>query len=234
MLDVSQLPPPKIAIFKFHTNPEMLKKWIRAIPRKGTFWATSNNGVCKLHFTDEDLFDTGTNAHGKIRLRSALKPKAVPTKYPNCPAYLSKKTVIHRPTMSGFMARGHKEDLRFLEQSQSFLEMDNVKNIGDLWDKLAGERLPEGFKPNKIFLPDGQFVISIRVETIDMHTWIPMITCNITIFIDLQYKLHKSGVEIPVKHVTGITAKSGIISRASDVPNILSRLTSLHAHEEIS
>ena len=74
---------------------------MRAIPRD-SWEPTSNSGVCKQHFKLDDLAleRTDTNERRKkkkeplalIRLRS----DAIPTIFPNCPAYLSKETPNRR------------------------------------------------------------------------------------------------------------------------------------------
>ena len=87
----------KITIFSFPIKEQVLvEKWLNAIPRENLV-PTKNNGVCELHFKEDDIVrervDTNKNRSDKkcnnlslVRLKS----DAVPSIFPNCPAYFTK------------------------------------------------------------------------------------------------------------------------------------------------
>ena len=67
---------------------------MRAIPRDD--WEpTSSSGVCKRHFKPADLVlertDTNERRKKKREPLARLKSDAIPTIFPDCPAYLSKE-----------------------------------------------------------------------------------------------------------------------------------------------
>ncbi|XP_065298429.1 uncharacterized protein [Dermacentor albipictus] len=83
-------------VFKFPQHEEAQSAWIRAIPR-ADFNVSPHSRVCELHFIEADIVRevshiddlTGNTVTAPLsRLR--LRPGAVPSKFPECPSYLSK------------------------------------------------------------------------------------------------------------------------------------------------
>uniref|UniRef100_T1IYY2 THAP-type domain-containing protein n=1 Tax=Strigamia maritima TaxID=126957 RepID=T1IYY2_STRMM len=87
----------KVSTFKAPSNPEQLQKWKAKIPRQDR-QITEKDCVCELHFHAAEIIrfwekknDAGVVlAHSDYK-KPVLKPGAVPSLFPNCPAYLSQK-----------------------------------------------------------------------------------------------------------------------------------------------
>lgn len=112
----------KRVLFYMPKDEDLLSKWKRAIPRSSSFM-TRMSKVCDLHFEEDAVIKTKTTiVDGKEtvvpRTRWALKEGAIPTKFPSillnyvcnklvysfmfhldCPAYLTKRTVMKRSPM---------------------------------------------------------------------------------------------------------------------------------------
>lgn len=82
-------------------NCELLKKWQASIPRLDRVLSSSNY-VCEKHFSEkcvERYYRTklkDNTEHLIPRDHPVLLPGAVPTKFPGCPRYLSKRSPIKR------------------------------------------------------------------------------------------------------------------------------------------
>ena len=50
----------KIAMFRFPSDKEFCRKWIKAIPRKN-FNVTNATRICAKHFTEDDFETTSTD-----------------------------------------------------------------------------------------------------------------------------------------------------------------------------
>lgn len=85
----------QVSLFSVPKDPERFKAWQRAVPRADKpLEATSV--LCELHFDEQYLvrFFTHTINGETVRIprdRPKLTDNAIPTIYPNVPAYLSKK-----------------------------------------------------------------------------------------------------------------------------------------------
>ncbi|KAH8010170.1 hypothetical protein HPB51_025605 [Rhipicephalus microplus] len=85
----------QVSLFSVPKDPERFKVWQRAVPRADKpLEATSV--LCELHFDEQYLvrFFTHTINGETVRIprdRPKLTDNAIPTVYPNVPAYLSKK-----------------------------------------------------------------------------------------------------------------------------------------------
>lgn len=85
----------QVSLFSVPKDPERFKAWQRAVPRADKpLEATSV--LCELHFDEQYLvrFFTHTINGETVRIprdRPKLTDNAIPTVYPNVPAYLSKK-----------------------------------------------------------------------------------------------------------------------------------------------
>ncbi|XP_065212352.1 uncharacterized protein LOC135839982 isoform X2 [Planococcus citri] len=82
--------------------PDFLKQWQRSIPREGV---KPGDRICELHFRDDEVVKqfqvlvdkNGDNETFKLeRDKAYLKEGAVPSIFPNCPKYLTKKCTMKR------------------------------------------------------------------------------------------------------------------------------------------
>jgi len=98
----------------FHTFPqdaELREKWIRAIPRKD-FVPSTYSCLCSLHFQPWNFVDVRTDSNksrlqnkSSTPLRRRLKPDAVPSIFPNTPAYFTKTPGVQRSTTKATSSR---------------------------------------------------------------------------------------------------------------------------------
>jgi len=68
----------------------LLQKWQRAIPRKDCNLRLADP-ICELHFDPKFVQKYFDKEETLLRAIPILDPKAVPSIFPNCPAYLTKK-----------------------------------------------------------------------------------------------------------------------------------------------
>lgn len=85
-----------VSVFRFPTDEELRKHWIRSIPRSD--WKpTDKSVVCIKHFEESDVSkvdiyqDSDGNRKEFPRQRPLLLPEAVPKLFPGLPSYLSKE-----------------------------------------------------------------------------------------------------------------------------------------------
>ncbi|KAG8180544.1 hypothetical protein JTE90_018164 [Oedothorax gibbosus] len=86
---------PVVNLFQFPKDVNLWKKWEAAIPRSNPK-VTNSSKVCELHFHSSDI-ETTVEIYDEKRMetvdmpldRVRLQKNAVPSIFPNCPAYLS-------------------------------------------------------------------------------------------------------------------------------------------------
>ncbi|KAH8040506.1 hypothetical protein HPB51_011202 [Rhipicephalus microplus] len=86
--------PEKRHFFAPPSDPQLLERWVRAIPRADKLLSKTCK-VCDVHFMQHDIVKTYKHAiDGQVveidRGCWALQPEAVPCQFPNVPSYLSK------------------------------------------------------------------------------------------------------------------------------------------------
>ena len=84
----------------FPSNESRRKDWVDATPKKDftVEQVTNNTYLCGHHFTSSAYIAIKTDqreSRGSELKRSLLRTDAVPSIWPNCPAYLSKLEVIN-------------------------------------------------------------------------------------------------------------------------------------------
>lgn len=90
----------KISLFKAPSDKELLLKWQKAIPRRDRALSDKDH-VCELHFPPDLVLKEWTAKSGsavimQIPTRAKLDSDAVPTIFPGCPSYLSKRETNRR------------------------------------------------------------------------------------------------------------------------------------------
>lgn len=128
-------------------NKEILRKWTHCLPRANLV-PNQNSSLCSLHFTENDFITTSKDhrrnkGSPKTLRRRRLLPNAVPSKFPNCPAFLSKSVSASR--MASSSARFEKEAMRMEKKIDDFLSADYVDSMTCLKKKLSNSTLPTGF-----------------------------------------------------------------------------------------
>ena len=144
-----------VTLHSFPQDAELREKWIRAIPRKD-FVPSTYSRLCSLHFQQCDFLDARTDSN-KSRLknksctplRRRLKPDAVPSVFPNTPAYLTKSPAVQRSTTKATSSSKHAEESRRLEElEESFTASDCLSALShaEIADKLKAEStVSQGF-----------------------------------------------------------------------------------------
>ena len=93
---------PKPNVFSFPDDPIMREKWIRKTRREDlTEKKIESLGLCLDHFYESDLETVKVDqrgSRGKDLVRKRLKFDAVPSKWPNCPSYLTTPEIKPRET----------------------------------------------------------------------------------------------------------------------------------------
>jgi len=74
-----------------------------------------------------------------------LKDLAVPSKFENCPSYLSKKVHVPRSVAATSSTRHEKEIQRQDEENEEFLMRDQVSSLDELETSIKEENFPLEF-----------------------------------------------------------------------------------------
>ena len=90
----------KLSLFSAPKEEERLREWRNAVPRKDRILQSTDH-LCERHFEPHLVSKTWEAVcNGNVLLRAPrkafLSEDAVPTKFPDCPSYLSKGKNIER------------------------------------------------------------------------------------------------------------------------------------------
>ncbi len=144
--------PATVTYHKFPlNNPSLLQKWLRKIPRKD-YVPTKYSVVCSLHFIKSDFVtDSQDRRRAQKRsntklMRRRLMDDAIPSKFPNCPSYLSSEPAQRRDEGATANIRRDKEQERLNDLEKKFFEAEQVSSLAELQFKLRHcSSLPSGF-----------------------------------------------------------------------------------------
>ncbi|XP_049269019.1 uncharacterized protein LOC119382267 [Rhipicephalus sanguineus] len=109
----------KVRVFRFPQDDELRRKWLRAIPRD-SFIPSQYSRVCELHFAPEDITqeasyideETGRTVTAPL-LSPRILPGVIPSKFPSCPAFLSKECARREsPDSKRQLSRQHLQNQR--------------------------------------------------------------------------------------------------------------------------
>ena len=171
----------------------------RAIP--GDNWEpTSNSGVCKQHFKPDDLAleRTDTNERRKKKKEPLalirLKSDAIPTIFPNCPAYLSKEIPNRRSDGATSENRLENYEQRVKEKNNILDEADKVESINDLLLKLDRSLLPDVVLENKTENILIFFIISFEIK--------PTFSSFVCLKEDLSFTAWRGDVKIRMSSIS--------------------------------
>ena len=203
-----------ISVFSFLENQKLKRKWMRAIPRDN--WEPTS-GVCKQHFKPDDLAleRTDTNERRKKKKEPLalirLKSDAIPTIFPNCPAYLSNE-IPNRSSGGATENRLENYEQRVKEKNNILDEADKVESINDLLLKLDRSLLPAVVLENKTENILIFFTISFEIK--------PTFSSFVCLKEDLSFTAWRGDVKIPFTKFSHIT-RSHNIHRCSQLVEII-------------
>ena len=139
----------KLKLFRLPLNdPILLNKWIRFLSLKD-FHQTKNHRLCELHFQDEDVridrVDSNVTRHKSKSVElglKRLKPNVVPSKLPNCPAYLSNPRTPSKSFRASVASQVLLVNERNVVAEAHAKEKEKITCFNDF-----AEKIPEIFTP---------------------------------------------------------------------------------------
>src|SRR3984885_5427352 len=188
-------------------DKELCDKWIRANLRKD-FQPTSNSGLCSLHFKESDFVEYSQDKNSRrvkqtgerLLCNRYLKKDAVPSVFPNAPAYLSTTPCEPRPTTKATSSSRLEEERRQLASLEAtFAARDDVshRSLVEIRDKVLNEATrPEGFQ---ITILENKLLI----YKMDLINDVASIRACITVRATLQILITLNGKVIPMSHYKG-------------------------------
>ena len=134
--------PEGVSKHQFPKNPKLHDQWLRAIPRKD--WTPAAKAIlCSLHFAETDFQverkDSNPRRKGGQLKRRLLKDDAVPRFFQGLPSFLSKSRPKERSKASTSTARHEKQNQKLTEETNSFIQSDQVSNFPQLLEKFPFE-----------------------------------------------------------------------------------------------
>nr|CAH7731460.1 unnamed protein product [Callosobruchus chinensis] len=195
---------PKVTVFSFPEDENLRKEWLQAIPR-ANFVPSNTSKVCELHFQEHEIIrdveklnkKTGESSNIPLK-RLRLKVGAIPSKFSNCPKYLSKPTCsVRKSRNKKIRAVEHANLLKALKESQeefvahqesiSFQNFDKLLEIlvpfnKNGWCKVIENSKVVFFKIEYVPGPTANYSVLINSE-LKMETYL----CGHQISIDLDH-----------------------------------------------
>src|SRR6218665_3515426 len=198
--------------FTMHSCPlkdkELCEKWIRANPRKD-FQPTTNSGLCSLHVRESDFVEYSQDKNSsrqkqtgeRLLCRRYLKKDAVPSVFPNAPAYFSTNPCEPRPTTKATSASRLEDERRQLATLEtSFTAKDDIslRSLAEIRDKILNDAaFPGGF----------QLTIlenNLLIYKMDVINEVACIRACITLRPNLEILVTLNGKGIPQSHYKDI------------------------------
>ena len=216
----------------FHAFPraqELRERWIRANPRKD-FTVTKHSRLCSLHFQPHDFVDERRDTN-KSRLkqksekpvRRHLKDGAVPSIFPNAPAYLSKPVGGQRSTSKATSAsRRADEEAKFEVLEESFRDSDDISalSLAEIRKQLKAETaVPQGFTMTCV----DELLLIYLMQITDN---IPKVVACITVNSDRTVVCSVDDKAVPASQYNDLV--DGAVQQLSQLVNLMARLKSWH------
>ncbi|KAH7980330.1 hypothetical protein HPB49_015048 [Dermacentor silvarum] len=184
---------PRARVYMFPSDPVQNAAWTKAV-RRENFVPTKYTVVCEHHFHENDFMDSASytdNMTGKVievplKLRR-LKPSAIPSIFPNCPAYLSRQATKARESPEEKRARLDAEGLQeTIKLSVEYHEAEEKKNaiasLGDLLRAIGGLSLTDFWS---------KVVTQTQVLFLNFHNQeAPVVHCAVTVSSDLSLAVY--------------------------------------------
>lgn len=219
-----------VTTFSFPKDAELKKSWIRAIPRDN--WTPSTSAVvCAKHFQDKDVvrFQPYRNPNGDMQQLPLRCPKlaegAIPTIFKGLPKYLSKRMPPERKNPECRRTAAYE---RCAIKIENFLDADKIKSFGEFCERLQTCLNNNLEKWNVKVSEHGVcfYILNIDVNMQDDITTFQeevSVICSISITKNLVVHVYLKGIEIPNHDLAWLLPPSLILSRWSQIQNLLIR-----------
>jgi len=187
---------------------------------------TKHSKLCSLHFTPDDFVlecqdsnSTRRKRKSETPLRRRLKDDAVPSVFPNCPAYLSSPAAASRTTSRATSSSRHQREAdRMAALEQSFFSNDDIAglSLSTILQRLKAEAcLPDDYQLAAV--EDSLVACLIAVKTC-----VPSITGSIVLHSDFSVTVSLNGQVVSASQYSNIL--KGTIDSLSQLLNIMARL----------
>lgn len=213
-----------ITTFSFPKDDTLRNKWLRAIPREN--WTPSKaTVVCVLHFEDRYVithqdYKNYDGVMQKLLLRCPrLAVDAVPTIFPNLPAYLSKQAPPERKTPD---ERRTEMLNRHAKAVQDFLEADNIASFSDFM-KGYRDRLKSNLTWESKVVESGLWFYTLNSDCELLCETGLQILCSIKVSTSLSVKVTVGGIEIPAHDLNWLFSPDLKLGKWSQFDNLLTR-----------
>ena len=206
-------------------NSELLNQWLRRLKREG-FKPSKYSVLCSVHFLAHDFVEESSDTNvdrKKKRSRSLtkryLKDDAVPSIFPNLPAYFTTPHTTPRSGMATSSKRMETEASIIERQNDEFLNLDRIISYEDLLEKFKKEGEQSGVISFETDL--GFHVVSVSASLP------PKITSSITVNRSLHVSVYHNEKQVQQKHFKHIIPTESSISHLSQLINLVAFVKNL-------
>ncbi|XP_037277448.2 uncharacterized protein LOC119170405 [Rhipicephalus microplus] len=218
-----------VRVFTFPADADRRRRWLKAIPR-ADFEPGKRSVVCERHFRESDILTsskyvdskTGKVVEAKLKI-ARLSSDAVPSVFPNCPAYLSAPAATSREAPAEKRMRLEAASLReAIANSLETHEEEETKHKFDTFQALL-ECLPQMKLSNfwsVISRPACIHFLNLALEDA------PRVLLSITVLEDLTVKVHCQDVQLTT--IDGIGAIPHKVNDIRCLTRLLDSVESLH------
>ncbi|XP_075739881.1 uncharacterized protein LOC142785325 [Rhipicephalus microplus] len=218
-----------VRVFTFPADADRRRRWLKAIPR-ADFEPGKRSVVCERHFRESDILTsskyvdskTGKVVEAKLKI-ARLRSDAVPSVFPNCPAYLSAPAATSREAPAEKRMRLEAASLReAIANSLETHEEEETKHKFDTFQALL-ECLPQMKLSNfwsVISRPACIHFLNLALEDA------PRVLLSITVLEDLTVKVHCQDVQLTT--IDGIGAIPHEVNDIRCLTRLLDSVESLH------
>ena len=213
-------------------------RWKEKIRRGGTWKVTANTGICSKHFVQSDFITSSLDSNERrgrkkddVSLKKwYIKEDAIPTIFPNCPSYFSKKTPTARPTMASSAIREAVVEERLEEERLKKVEMDTVRSLEDIKKLLSTEYANHNLilKTNSIIKETQITFYAIEVNEKELK---PYIKYSLVINHILQFQCFYYNTRIHYDQFEGILKRNEDITYFTEIVEILKTLENMNEEE---
>ena len=217
----------RVTCFNFPSKQELQKQWIKKIPRENLV-ISKHTVVCVKHFKEEDIVRNdilpGKNGEPDIiipRKRLKLKSDAVPSLFPNLPAYLSDTQPATRASPS--KRKRKYEELQNALQDE-WINADRINSYEDLLNKM-NELIRQFTGVNMLKHTRYVLFYSISEFTPNFDSeQCPVLTFCFKVSLSLEIVVWKCGMKLSLNDLSWLNLQSGVVSHWSQLENLITYL----------
>ena len=125
----------------------------------------------------------------------------MPSKFPNCPSYLSTPQPEDRGTAATSSSRQERQAERAEAAAEAFLTEDEIRSLSDLKSKLDRTCLPSGV--TEVWNDQEALFFGLRMDAASG----PVISYCVAINSDMALSLYCQGIKLPIQQVAHISGK---------------------------